>query len=236
MSENQVTAAELAEALRSVIDVVSEYLCDDCGLNESKQLENALATLDRYDAHQNEEPVCTGLSAVWCPRCGDCTCDLNVYGERDLCTSSCRLHGTPMVSRHAESERYGAQQKRKVELCEWNPIHGVPAKSDLPYNCQNEATWSVGRGKRTLHLCDKCAASPDFKRLKRRVRLKEGVWIAEEADPVRTEIEAAAVNVVSAHEKVIRSKHGSETRNWNRTGRSKAIEALRDALRKRGAL
>ncbi len=122
-----------------------------------------------------------------------------------------------------------------IELCEWNPVHGVPAKSDLPYNCRNEATWSVGRGKRNLHLCDKCAASPDFKRFKRRVRLKEGVWIAEEVDPVRTEIEAAALNVVRAHEHVV-SVDMSIAFYKASAERSAAIEALRDALRKLGTL
>jgi hypothetical protein len=58
-----------------------------------------------------------------------------------------------------------------------------------------------------------------------------------ERDSVRIdEVEQAAVNVVRAHEKVIRSRHGSSTRNWNRVGRDKAIEALRDALRKKGVI
>jgi hypothetical protein len=161
MSANQVTAAELAEALRGFLECGDPYCANKL--------------LERYDAQQAEKQACTVFSAVWCPRCGDCTCDLNVYGERDLCTSSCRLHGTPMVSRHAESERYG------------------------------------------------------------RVRLKEGVWIAEEADPVRTEIEAAALNVVRAHEHVV-SVDMSIAFYKASAERSAAIEALGEALRKRGAL
>lgn len=40
-------------------------------------------------------PECTGVSAGWCPRCGDCTCP-----DRSHSTPSCPLHGTQ--SQHAE--------------------------------------------------------------------------------------------------------------------------------------
>ncbi len=44
------------------------------------------------------EPVrCTGLSAHWCPRCGDCTCP---DPEESLDDWDCPLHGE--CSRHGE--------------------------------------------------------------------------------------------------------------------------------------
>jgi hypothetical protein len=54
--------------------------------------------------------------------------------------------------------------------------------------------------------------------------------------PVPSEVERLSIVVVRANEKVIRSRHGSSTRNWNRVERDKAIGALRDALRNRGAI
>lgn len=46
------------------------------------------------------EPIrCTGVSASWCPRCGDCTCR-NVDESRD--DEDCPLHSA--TSRHAELE------------------------------------------------------------------------------------------------------------------------------------
>lgn len=47
----------------------------------------------------NAEP-CTGLSAVWCPNCGDCSCPTE-HGERSSSGESCLLHGTS--SQHGES-------------------------------------------------------------------------------------------------------------------------------------
>lgn len=35
---------------------------------------------------------CTGMTAIWCPRCGDCKCPLNEAGERSLDGSACPLH------------------------------------------------------------------------------------------------------------------------------------------------
>lgn len=48
--------------------------------------------LDRTDPVQ-----CTGVSAVWCPVCGDCTCPDREHSMDDL---NCPLHGER--SRHAE--------------------------------------------------------------------------------------------------------------------------------------
>ncbi len=46
------------------------------------------------------EPVrCTGVSASWCPVCGDCSCK---EPEESRSDDDCPLHG--MTSRHAENE------------------------------------------------------------------------------------------------------------------------------------
>lgn len=52
----------------------------------------------------NRRGKCTGIAATWCPRCGDCTCDLDpLTGERTLDDHFCPLHG--LESKHAE--RFG---------------------------------------------------------------------------------------------------------------------------------
>lgn len=47
--------------------------------------------------------TCTGLTAVWCPICGDCQCPETATGERSLTDEACALHSTR--SPHAEPER-----------------------------------------------------------------------------------------------------------------------------------
>jgi len=51
-----------------------------------------------------DEIGCTGIAAVWCPRCGDCVCARLPSGERDFErdfeSRLCPLHD--MTSRHAE--------------------------------------------------------------------------------------------------------------------------------------
>ncbi len=44
---------------------------------------------------------CTGLSAFWCPRCGDCTCERARDGECCFDGKDCPLHRED--SRHAET-------------------------------------------------------------------------------------------------------------------------------------
>lgn len=59
-------------------------------------------------------PICTGVSARWCPLCGDCTCPFDerhgwgagvfpsVDDEREPYDDECPLHG--VASQHAEGE------------------------------------------------------------------------------------------------------------------------------------
>ena len=59
-------------------------------------------------------PECTGVAAVWCPRCGDCSCPRLPSGERELEADGCPLHGTS--STHGENpelvEAIRARQRR----------------------------------------------------------------------------------------------------------------------------
>lgn len=47
-------------------------------------------------------PSCTGLTAAWCPVCGDCTCALLPSGEPCLDSEHCPLHS--VHSKHAETQ------------------------------------------------------------------------------------------------------------------------------------
>lgn len=53
-----------------------------------------------------EEPTCTGLTAFWCPVCGDCTCERSESGDcefqGDAAVPRCPLHSS--ASRHASQE------------------------------------------------------------------------------------------------------------------------------------
>lgn len=48
-------------------------------------------------------PACTGLTASWCPLCGDCTCPRDTSAERTLTDDGCPLHA--FWSDHAEDSR-----------------------------------------------------------------------------------------------------------------------------------
>ncbi len=56
--------------------------------------------------------------------------------------------------------------------CEWNPHLQKPSqKPPRATDCDNPAAWSVGTGKRNIHLCEQCARRIEFRRLRHRVRL-----------------------------------------------------------------
>lgn len=68
-----------------------------------------------------------------------------------------------------------------MEICEWNPKTHHPAmiqysarlpKEGQRIGCTNEAVLSVGTGQFNFHLCESCAALPEFKRKRKRVPLK----------------------------------------------------------------
>ena len=60
-----------------------------------------------------------------------------------------------------------------MERCEWNPVLKQAAfDPPLPTDCPNEATVSVGERK-NWHLCESCAALPEFRRFRRRRNLRK---------------------------------------------------------------
>lgn len=61
-----------------------------------------------------------------------------------------------------------------LDVCEWFPRENRPKRSDDEHH--GWAVWSMGTGKPTWHLCESCAALPEFKRLKRRI------WIGPAKD------------------------------------------------------
>ncbi len=62
-----------------------------------------------------------------------------------------------------------------MEHCEWDPENDALAVMACPQlhlpaqGCTNEATVSLGTGRKNIHLCESCAALPRFKRFRRRV-------------------------------------------------------------------
>lgn len=55
---------------------------------------------DLISAMEAEDDSCTGITARWCPRCGDCRC---APDPADMDEPSCPLHG--IKSDHAESSK-----------------------------------------------------------------------------------------------------------------------------------
>lgn len=55
---------------------------------------------------------------------------------------------------------------RNVNGCEWCPEENRPAYTTDEHYKESTATWSVGTGKRNIHLCDSCAKLQRFKRMK----------------------------------------------------------------------
>lgn len=61
-------------------------------------------------------------------------------------------------------------RKPERELCEWWPERNEPATGIPGQGCIDTAVISVGATK-NWHLCDSCAALPEFRRMSRRGRL-----------------------------------------------------------------
>ena len=106
-------AADAAESAESAVLYAEEAIAvlDErfCPGNES-----AAMLRDALGLEPAPQPECTGVSAKWCPRCGDCTCPTEEYPDCDclagmchcpplgLCCNSCPLHA--FDSPHAENE------------------------------------------------------------------------------------------------------------------------------------
>ena len=62
-----------------------------------------------------------------------------------------------------------------IDRCEWNSFLMQPSQDpSRPTDCDQPARWSVGTGRRNIHLCEGCAALPYFRRLRKRARLRSG--------------------------------------------------------------
>ncbi len=55
--------------------------------------ELGLAAAEEVAKRRAEYEACTGMSASWCPRCGDCTCERWPDGTSDFDGRDCALHG-----------------------------------------------------------------------------------------------------------------------------------------------
>jgi hypothetical protein len=58
--------------------------------------------------------LCTGLSAFWCPNCGDCTCQRAHDGDCCFDNEACPLHGKR--SHHAETVELEGVRERISEM------------------------------------------------------------------------------------------------------------------------
>jgi len=59
-------------------------------------------------------PICTSVSAFWCPVCGDCTCERTHYGDCCFDDQKCPLHGSG--SRHAQTVEYADAERLVREM------------------------------------------------------------------------------------------------------------------------
>jgi len=57
---------------------------------------------------------CTGISAIWCGNCGDCSCPSNEEGERSMNRIDCPLHG--LHSKHSLEDEWAATSKNATAI------------------------------------------------------------------------------------------------------------------------
>ena len=84
--------------LHAALDLLlAQYLKD-----HREALPGSTSVLDllEWDAARIEL-VCTGVAAVWCPLCGDCSCERQSTGERVEDSEACPLHAPS--SQHGEA-------------------------------------------------------------------------------------------------------------------------------------
>ena len=65
--------------------------------------------------------------------------------------------------------------------CEWSPTKGEAAYDNDPHWLASKAAWIVGAGGK-WRLCEDCAQLPEFKRYRRRVRVKTPTPAPREGD------------------------------------------------------
>ena len=69
-------------------------------------------------------PSCTGLTAVWCPVCGDCTCDRLQGAEPCLDSEYCPLHSAH--SPHADTITMEDCRKQVTAMAEDQGVNLTP--------------------------------------------------------------------------------------------------------------
>ena len=80
----------------SDVDLCLRALQYALGLSEPPTLDACREWIEDYEKRRE---ACTGVSASWCPRCGDCACP-RFAGERQEEDPCCPLHGRD--SNHGE--------------------------------------------------------------------------------------------------------------------------------------
>lgn len=92
--------------------------------------------------------LCTGLTASWCPRCGDCTCERMPDGDCCFDGHDCPLHGTS--SQHAETVELDGMREAVTNLAN---EHGV----ELSENDHEEVA------RFAQYLCDRHRSKKEAK-------------------------------------------------------------------------
>jgi uncharacterized protein (TIGR02996 family) len=118
--------------------------CDENGQPERAefirlQIETALLTAELNHPSEDDN-VCTGLTASWCPRCGDCLC---VDRERSMSDDHCPLHCATSGHARAEMLPYRMERLRDREGELW-ARHGWEWSTDIGPFGRSSALWVDG--------------------------------------------------------------------------------------------
>jgi len=79
------------------------------GVATLEAIEAAIKRGAGADRITDRGPACTGITASWCPRCGDCKCPPLRKEVGDMDAPGCPLHA--LDSAHAEDPEVGALQE-----------------------------------------------------------------------------------------------------------------------------
>jgi hypothetical protein len=99
------------------------------------------------------DTTCTGLSARWCPRCGDCTCGSYIV------TTTCPLHSAS--SRHSDDHEESADDiiarlTRELDAARAALLEYVPRCPDCDAPATRRSDGDAYDHRSRLH-CDACA-------------------------------------------------------------------------------
>lgn len=118
------------------------------------EAETLLSTTNESAPAPAEKPECTGVTAFWCPRCGDCSCPRDVDGGCDFDTDGCPLHGSP--SQHAaaaqavdepapesEPNELDVDDEGCCTVCEHDRTFCTCVRCEFCSRVENEENWRV---------------------------------------------------------------------------------------------